>query len=420
MRRCQFQVTYAERTVTAMFSSYLSRPFSATGRATPLTSDRGDTAASLRSNCVICSQLAVTDERYFARLMGDARARATLVASVSASMGFCDAHALLVASLGNTTLDASLLEARHHLASLFARATLHDELTQEILFSARSRCPACAYFHRSEGRAAARVLRDLEHEEQEGRQKRTVPPPLCFVHMRMVALRAQGSLHTHLTRLLRAKARVALDAADDIARQRAAFYPLERNETLHAPTLALCPVCQAIATARDQWRQTAAQSVQLAQPGWIVLPTCRTHLMLCLAHADHSVRRAAFHRYFEVTLTGRPLANASDGSARRRRRRGATRWFDTARGAEGRPHGAEASGPVLRESCPGCGAEEIASRRAIARLNLKVSRAQTDDAAVRVTSDLCLKHFAEALIYASDPRTEQRLAIALDRALRER
>ncbi|MCO8643774.1 hypothetical protein KGP93_10725 [Burkholderia multivorans] len=47
-----------------------------------------------------------------------------------------------------------------------------------------------------------------------------------------------------------------------------------------------------------------------------------------------------------------------------------------------------------------------------------MSRAEDDDALARAVEGVCLKHFAEAFIYASEPRIEQRLRRALGNVLR--
>jgi len=382
--------------------------------------------AAKATACVVCAQLADADGRYFGRLMRDARARTALAQTFATSMGFCPDHAALIASPdGNvpTSLDATIGEARRHLGSLFERAVLQDELLQDLLFNARGRCPACAYFHRSEGRAVARVLHGLEDDG-----KHAPLPPLCFVHTQLLVQRTEPPLRGRFVRQLRHIARTAsaaLDAPPDIRSDagvgavRGVLYPLARDRTPRTSAPCACPVCAAIRIARGQWLTAAAENVRLEQPGWIALPTCHTHLLLCLAQTAPGLRQAALARYLQATLPGRAASSAPEpGAAPKRRRRSTLRWFNAA-GRAARANGTATAPEALpREACPGCDAEDMGARRTIAQLIRNVSRAKHDDDASLVTSGVCLKHFAEALIYASDPRIERRLSNALCRALR--
>ncbi len=375
------------------------------------------------ADCVVCSQLTDANERYFGRLMREARARTALAQTIATSMGFCPDHAAYIASPDSAAphaLDGTMREARRHLGSMLERTDLQDELLQDILFNARGRCPACAYFHRSEGRALARVLHGLESAA------RAPVPPLCFVHTQGLARRTEPPLRGRLVRLMRASARDAIAALDTPALScgerveavRKRIYPIARRTAL-AQAPCACAVCTAIQAARSQWLCAVAENVRLEQPGWITLPTCHTHVLLCLDHADENVQRAALQRYLEAALPARQALAQDAGSAPKRRRRNKVRWFDAAAHAapmNGAAPASHATGTLLHEPCPGCDTEEIAARRAIALLIRKVSRTNDEDATV-LTSGLCLKHFAEALIYASDPAIEHRLRSALCRTL---
>lgn len=370
--------------------------------------------------CVICAQLAGANERYFGRLMRDARARTLLAQTVATSMGFCADHTAVLASSRKAAraLDDTIHAAARHLVSLLERTALQDELLQDILFNARGRCPACAYFHRSEGRALARVLNWLENG---GRYAGA--PPLCFTHTLLLVQRTEPPVRGRLVRQLRNMAHTALEVLDapsivssseSAIAVRHLLYPLARDGMPREETPCVCPVCEAIRTGRTQWLTSAAENVRLEQPGWIALPTCRNHLFLCLAQADRELQRAALQRYLEGVLAARPVAPVPGSSnVPKRRPRSRLRWFDAA-GSAARANGtAHVPEAVQRESCPGCDSEEIAARRAIARLIREMSRAKDDDHTARVTSGVCLKHFAEALIYASDPLIEHRLNTAL-------
>ncbi len=321
-------------------------------------------------------------------------------------------------------LEATIREGGRHLASLLERTALQDELLQDILFNARGRCPACIYFHRSEGRAVARVLRGLENDG-----KRASLPPLCFVHTQLLVQRTEPPLRGRLVRQLRDLARTAITTLDTppeirsddrVTALQGVLYPLARDGVPRSDTLCACPVCEAIRIARGQWLMAAAENVRLEQPGWITLPTCRNHLLLCLAQADRGLQRAALQRYLQTALPGRPATTApGPGERPKRRRRSKLRWFNAVGGSAAQANGTACAREALqREACPGCATEEIAARRAIAQLVRNVSRAQPNEDAPPVTSGVCLKHFAEALIYASNPGIERRLSTALCHFLR--
>jgi hypothetical protein len=367
--------------------------------------------------CVVCEQLSGTEDRYFGKLLRDGRARQTLAQTIATSMGFCSRHTALATSAGAAKAQAmrtAVDEAGRHLASLLDRSDLQDELMQDILFGARSRCPACGYFHRAEGRALARVLRAAEHA------KRAPLPELCFVHLQMLVQRTEPPLRGRLIRQLRMKAKAALAAltaelaeSDSSFAVRTILYPLSGKAI--PTTITQCPVCESIATAGQQWLEAATENVRLEQPGWITLPTCSEHLLQCLAHPSTALRRAALDRYLEVALPGRstPAPAPVNGEPPKRRRRSRTRWFDSSAAT-----GAMSASTALREPCPGCDVQEIAGRRTIAALIRKVARAGNDEAVATLTAGVCLKHFAEALIYASNPKVEQRLSHALYETLR--
>jgi len=377
----------------------------------------GDDAYPARG-CVVCEQLAGTDDRYFGRLLRDGRSRHALVQTIATSMGFCARHTALAASSGAATARAmrtAVDEAGRHLASLLDRSDLRGELVQDMLFGARHRCPACGYFHRAQGRALVRVLRAAGHAT------RVALPDLCFVHTRMLMQRTEPPLRGRLIRQLRIKAKAAWaalaaqpDRRDGGFAVRTLLHPAGEGTT--PVTIPACPVCKAIATAERQWLEAAAANVRLQQPGWITLPTCSEHLLQCLSRPDPALRRAALDRYLDVALPERatPAPAPADGEPPpKRRRRGRTQWFDPAAAA-----GTMTAGAAPREPCPGCDAQEIAGRRAVASLVCDVARASNDESVLALTAGVCIKHFAEALIYASNPQIERRLSHALRETLR--
>jgi hypothetical protein len=379
---------------------------------------------SITPDCLICRQLEDVDARYFDRLMRDTRARRAQVGSIATSMGFCETHREFVTSLGSRAseiVEKLLLEAQEQLRTLFGRTSLQGDLIQDILFGARTRCPACGYFHRIEGKVLARVLGNLEH----AKSARHVPA-LCLFHLHALVNRTEPPLRGRLLRLLRTKARAtsevlrAHSTADPDTRNRAVcrlLYPLGSESKPVRTAMPACPVCKATATARDRWLNAAADSVRLEQPGWIALPTCRRHLLLCIAHPDTRLQDAALSHYLHAMLPASRVSASANATPPQHRRRSKIRWFDT-RGSSPRLEASDVRMDEIPKNspCPGCNAEDIAARQALAALVGKVARVPHE--AIRSTTmDLCLKHFAEALIHASSPQTEASFIQALHGSL---
>lgn len=414
-----------------------SLPCDASLRSLPSATTVGAGVVSAAPGCAICASLADIDGRYFGRLLHDARARNTLAQSIMTSMGFCARHLESIAARDRreaAAIEALIRDARRHLGALFERATLQDDLVQDVLFGARARCPACAYFHRAEGRAAARALQDAARA---GQHRRGALPELCFVHLQRLLARTDPPMRTRITRRLRAKAKTMARAFDasasgDAAAQRADLlrrlvYPLAAQtvmQTVMQPATeaesaqpAACPICTAVAQARRHWLAMAADNVRLAQPGWIALPTCHTHLLQCLDH-DTALQNAALARFIEAALPARSAAahpdEAETADTPKRRRRARRRWFDAKAGA---PDAENAYRP--RISCPGCEAEAVAAQSAIAASVRAAAKAKDDETIAAALAGVCLKHCAEMLIYAPDPHTAQRLCRALCAVLRD-
>ncbi|WP_174901755.1 hypothetical protein [Burkholderia pseudomultivorans] len=374
--------------------------------------------------CVVCEQLDDIDMQYFGRVLRNDRARSTLAQTLTLSMGFCHAHAARAATLRGQTSDTvrdSIRDAERHLCDLLDRTALQDELMQDIVFGARGRCPACTYVRRVEGRVLARVQRELEQ------QKPFSPPPMCFVHLQSLMQRIEPKLLVRTKRLLRARSLAVLGEIDRpcashddrITQVCRRLYPFAFNNGVNLPAAHCdCPICEDVAIAQRRWLGTAIDNVRLRQPGWIALPTCHRHLLLCIRQPDSDLQHAALARYFEAALPGRPMTTPTAPLSPRRRRRKHARWFDPRHDTRPEHDPVQGNETQPRESCPGCDAEEIAARKSVARLIRNVSRAEYDDALARAVEGVCLKHFAEAFIYASEPHIEQRLRRALGNMLR--
>lgn len=379
----------------------------------------------------------------YGRLMSDAgqthlfggRAWNAAGANRAASMGFCRGHRqqLREADPGTAVLsERCVSDATSRLAELFARTRLQDEFLQDLLFGARSRCPACLFSRRREGRLLSRMMHDLEGQKISLRT--LFSTEVCFEHARQLAGRPEGSLRTRMKVALRKKGERLLAKAQlaDAPGERAIgrilvneIYPRADAALLSAPPTAAstgvrghdsCPVCWELESSQRRWLESVAENIRLGQPAWLTLPTCADHVVTCLRDADARCSISVAQRYVEASLA--PPARRQAAAPGRKRRRRSHRWFNA---CVERPDVAVDTQPVdpaLAEDparlahCPGCQQIDIAMRRAVFSFLGAFSLALDFQARV-LLGQLCLKHLAEVLIYAPDEQAQVRLVTCL-------
>ncbi|WP_146153371.1 hypothetical protein [Paraburkholderia fungorum] len=386
--------------------------------------------------CVVCQHLVEADQRYLRRLQTDRRMRSTLTEALVASMGFCDHHWHRLQESNPDTADWSrrcVSDATIRLGELFARTKLQDEFLQDLLFGARSRCPACLSSRRLEGRLLSRMVLDLEGKRISLRS--LFSAQICFEHARQLTGRAEGALRARMRPALRKRSEHMLSAACSIDTSDAndapaierllmdAIYPRvdvpearSACDDAFAHSSDSCPVCMEMESGRRHWLKAVVENIRLGQPAWLTLPTCADHALMCLNTGHADVALAVAQRYAEASLVP-PRRRVV--SADRKRRRGSTRWFkvpaasaDVA--AEGPPVEPEPVGePFIY--CPGCQQSDVAMRRAVFSFLRSFNRA-TDIQAPLLVGQLCLKHLAEVMIYAPDERTQARMVKCLNKA----
>ncbi|MDN7797085.1 MULTISPECIES: hypothetical protein [Burkholderia cepacia complex] len=389
-------------------------------------------------HCVVCQHLIEADQRYLRRLQTDRRMRCTLTEALVASMGFCDHHWQRLQESDPDIADWSrrcVSEATTRLGELFARTKLQDEFLQDLLFGARSRCPACLSSSRLEGRLLTRLLLDLESKRTSLRS--LFSTQVCFEHARQLTGRAEGALRVRMRPALRKRSEHILSAAISIDAADAssgcpieglltdALYPrvegfVERSacDDALAHSTDSCPVCMEMESGRRHWLKAVVENIRLGQPAWLTLPTCAEHTLMCLNTGDRDVALAVAQRYVDASLAP-PRRRVV--SLVRKRRRGSTRWFNAPAAsadaaAEGPPaESAPAAETVAFIHCPGCQQSDVAMRRAVFSFLRSFGRA-TDMQAPLLLGQLCLKHLAEVMIYAPDERTQARMVKCLNKA----
>ena len=389
---------------------------------------------AVAAHCDICAQLAGVDRRYVGRLLRDSRARDSFSHAFALSMGLCAHHAN---SLSATSDDISscffgcIQRGRSQLASFFERANLRDELIQDILFSARDRCPICTYFQRIETRLIHRTLHVMEHESTKAED--FVSTRICFAHAQALATHAMPPLRTRLVRALRSKARTILELRPQDSKTYARLvrdyvcpgYRLAvPEEALPLPSsgsglhegVATCPICIEASRAREPWLHAVAESIRLQQSEWLILPTCRKHFLTCVPLLELTAQRAVVTRYLEAGLTFstlRPIKHEPP----KRRKRDRRSWFDTPKVPRSHRPSQAVEAPLSHPPCPGCDITSLATQRAVAALLHRIRSCATESEVTSITEGVCLKHFAEALVYAPDSFSQARLSNALLGAL---
>jgi hypothetical protein len=400
-----------------------------------------DAKAEAPCICVVCVQLAEADRRYIRRLQADRQMRRALTDALVVSMGFCHRHWQELRKVDRDTAALSercVSDATARLAELFARTRLQDEFLQDLLFGARSRCPACLFSRRLEGRLLSRMMHDLESKETSLRK--LFSDDLCFEHARQLSGRPEGSLRARLKAALRKKGSHILASAAlvDITDESRAIeqmlvaniYPYANIPASPGLTMTVttdtcdpdsCPVCAELEESRKRWLQSVAENIRLGQPTWLTLPTCADHVVTCLHSERASYAISVAQRYVEASLASTARRQIT-GPGRKHRRR-SHRWFNASTEKHEAAVDAQVIDPELLGDptklayCPGCQQIDVAMRRAVFSFLQVVARASASQAQI-LLGRLCLKHVAEVLIYASDEPTQTRLVACLNKAYR--
>lgn len=395
----------------------LARP----SRSTVPSSDStlGDDSIAV---CPICRQLRGIDGKYFSNLLKSRRAMEVLAYTLAMSGGFCFRHATTSKSIQDARLDAQIAEAEHLIGQWLSRSSVQGELLQDVIFNARSRCPACTYLRRSEGRLLTRSLKLFE-QTKPSREASS----FCLLHLQALAERADPPIRRRVERAIRTRSKTILAVsvtdtyeADRHAVIRDLLCPLADDVepiSLEAPQ---CPICLRIQDSQTNWLRIATQCVALQQPAWIALPTCRKHLHLCLSRSDMGTQRAAIVNYLEANVrniasnTGQPLAIGT-----KRRRRDKSRWFDSKHSFDTQISKPTSPAHGHISPCPGCASEEISALKAISSAMRRVATSRDDSDTISSLSGICLKHRLELLIHARDADMEHRLISALCKTLEQ-
>ncbi|WP_109480609.1 hypothetical protein [Paraburkholderia sp. C35] len=367
----------------------------------------------------VSAQLAEAGSRYVGRLGSDRRMQAGLTDALLKNMGCCAAHDQLLSELHSPVqelVQACKSAADAQLEDLLTRARLHDELVQDILFGASTRCPVCAFVHRLQGRIFSRLLCDLQNRRI--RAQDLYGSELSFCHAELLTEKADPFLRPVLAKALKRQA-VDLIALADVADGSRHMARNLRNTVVNAVLPVgdhqhaiwcnrvergcMCPVCLAAGRAQRDWLLVVRDNVRLEQPLWMALPACAHHVISCLIELEDVPAGTLIRQYVHDALVSPRALLAGSMSCPVPRRRRSIQWFDQSKApvsanakrvSHPLPGAASAAG---RRPCPGCRAQEIAVCREVAsivKMLVKNNGCITEPS----LASLCAKHIAEIVV----------------------
>ena len=320
------------------------------------------------------------------------------VEAIADAVGFCARHAGLIANVaGNTpTIDAVLERASRAILALFdARPGGNDRL-KDILFSAASACPACAFEDR-------RLTPLLAHRAASLRRRPDFDAaPVCLPHFhglidesQLSDLRAWAAMQGECI----AAAAAALDA--DTAEAMTAATGLIAG-TQPAPAAAslpaVCPVCAAMTAARTRWQVLARESLRTGAAPEMLLPLCGQHIWSC--HADVDGRLAEWTTRTVLKIAARNLRLSAikiEDEERKLERSKASVWYRARNPAYILGQRRRIVSQMPR--CAACERIAVARDRAVSDL-LEQLQSERGRELLERDGGLCMKHFALARVIA--------------------
>lgn len=372
------------------------------------------------------------------RVLGDVRLQSHLPEALAMSLGFCawHTHRLAITPGACESLKPLVASAATRLADILSRVDLTDEFLQDILFSACSRCPICTFTKQLEGRLIARSAHALATKKRSIRD--VMLGELCFEHSRMLLVKSDITERRRALRTLRLKQKqlLAIFGAQSNRLSNSASMPFDASmlnklifpgahtlfDTNDAGVTPKCKVCNDILKAHGTWRSVALENCRLGMPSWITLPTCATHATEFIHGAYGKIGWTAFSHYLEQAIPNKAApASIAATSTPRRTRRSSNRWFDRPNDKSGM---ATASSDKKTDTaqpswtaCPTCRLLNATEKRSVLRIVSQLAHL-SDSPEKELLQELCLKHFAEVLIWTADANVQHFLMNELRRILR--
>jgi hypothetical protein len=353
--------------------------------------------------CLICDEVRGVDRDYATNALCDPARRESNAQAIADAIGFCSAHADTIAGLD---LRGPAIAAVMRRAVRFTRALLEsgpefEDQRLDIFFRARHACPACRFSERCLSAPLARHAAWRRSSAKGGSRL------LCLPHFRAL-------IGVSETRDLPARTREQIEillevirsgnpAAGLLQRRLAAgdtdvLLPDPRHGDSLRPDDEDCPVCAALRRALERWLSAARTAARIDIAAWAVLPACPEHILDCVRSGDE--RLADFAAGHAIDAALHSLQRGAEFLEREDRRLEAEKrsvWYR--RKSPAYLLGVRRKALLGASRCAACERLAVTSERAIGEF-LEHMRGARYRAALERRYGLCMKHFAQARVYA--------------------
>ena len=396
------------------------------------------------TRCAICDSVRTASVDYARRVLPEHSRREDNSRAIAESFGFCIGHARAILRAGECLFVNGECAASHDrphaeaaedvwareivaVASAAATSLLRmlelglgrDVRVLDSVFRASSACPACSYVERRRSH-----LLSLEADAWRGGARSSV----CLPHFRaLIGHSKQGDLLRWVaieTESLVAAPR-SLESLHLVAGSLEEAFEMVGETTEHSTRLtdldaagpySTCAICAAVRHAHGAWLDSAAEAARLKVAEWATLPHCPSHLWDCFASGDAVLATHSVVHTIDAAIEALRQATVWLGNEERRFAAEAQSvWFRL-------PNPAYVLGQQRKAlkalwHCPVCERLAIAQERAVSELC-----ARLDDRCDRERFEhgpgLCIKHFAQSWLTASEGPARDTLTRAQATALR--
>lgn len=381
---------------------------------------KGRSARRRAPGCPICESLARNEPRYATEVLADGAHAELNAEAIADALGFCGVHGVEIQSHEGLAeaIGAVMLRAVSRTITLFEAPPSWQDRLREVLFGARSACPACSF---AERRLSGLVARHASLLRENAAARSASVRALCLPHfdallreselpdlVPWLSLEVDGlgvvdaALQEHGERAL---ATVTRWVAGPMADKCLATNPERR-----------CPVCRAVDASRTRWLALLEDSLRTDAAPEMLLPMCARHIVDCHRTGDARLAFAATRHALGVSLTHlRRAVHVVAAEERKLELAKQSVWYRKKSPA----YLLGQRRRVIRDlpRCPACERAVLAAERALSQ----VLEALREDRAWRPPcgdSGLCMKHFAAARILGSSAGAREALVGMQTAALR--
>jgi hypothetical protein len=352
--------------------------------------------------CVICDEARSTDVDYATSVLCDPGRCGSNAEVIADALGFCAAHAdgIVGLDLRSPAIGDVMRRALRRTRELLVAGQEFEERRLDAFFAARHACPACRF---AERRLAAPLARHAARLRSPAKGDSGL---LCIPHFRaLIGVAPAGELLA-LTRnqveVLTAVMGSADSAAGSVKRLLTAGVDVPPRKPRHGDVLrsedADCPVCIELRWTFERWLAAAATAVRFDIAAWAALPTCPEHILDCIQSGDEGLADCAAHHTMEAALRSLEYGAAwQEREDRRHEKEKESVWYR--RKSPAYLLGVRRRAILAMSRCAACERLAVATERAIGEFLDRMRGARYRNTLER-RYGLCMKHFAQARVYA--------------------